>query len=634
MHDQNVHDLLEANKNLELLRFSTAGSVDDGKSTLIGRLLYDSKSIYEDQLSSVEKDSKKLNRSIDLALLTDGLQAEREQGITIDVAYRYFSTPKRRFIIADTPGHEQYTRNMATGASTADVAIILVDARHGVLIQSKRHAFISSLLGIKRIVLAVNKMDLVDYDESTFLRIVSEFKGYCSKLGFSDIVPIPISALVGDNVVNPSLRTPWYKGQTIIEYLENVYIQADKNLQDFRFPVQLVSRPNSDFRGFMGTIASGIIRVGVEVMVLPSMQKSTVKSIVTFDGELQEAYTPMAITLTLNDEIDVSRGCVLTKPKNTPMMKAHLDADIVWMGEEDAQIGDEVLIKHACSTCRASITEIQYVFDPKDLTRHAQNTLQLNQIARVSLECFKEVICDTYKNNKVMGNFIMIDAHSNATIAAGMILNKIRVSDPADTQSTIKSKNITAITQEVTAASREKLLGHKPATIWFTGLSGSGKSTIAIALEQQLFARNCLCFVYDGDNLRFGLNRDLGFSDNDRKENIRRVAEVAKLFNQAGGIAITSFISPFEDGRALAQNIIGEGCIQVYLDVDVEECANRDPKGLYKKAYAGEIANFTGVSSTFEPPATPDLRIDTSACRVDEAVNQIIQYLIERGIIN
>ncbi len=628
-----IQELLEANKNLELLRFSTAGSVDDGKSTLIGRLLYDSKSIYEDQLASVEKDSKKLNRNVDLALLTDGLKAEREQGITIDVAYRYFSTPKRRFIISDTPGHEQYTRNMATGASTADVAIILIDARHGVLIQSKRHAFISSLLGIKRVILAVNKMDLVDYSQERFDEIIADFKTFCAKLNFVELVAIPISALVGDNVVNRLENTPWYKGQTIIEYLESAYIASDTNLQDFRFPVQLVSRPNSDFRGFMGTIASGIIRKGDEIIVLPSMKKSKVKSIVTFDGELDEAYTPMSITLTLEDEIDVSRGCVIAKPNNMPMMENYIDADIVWMSEKPAKVGNEVFFKHACATTKAVIDKIQYVFNPIDLSRTTQSELNLNQIARVRLRTYKEVICDEYLNNKVMGNFILIDPINNSTMCAGMIINKIKSVDPSLKNSEIKSTNITKVEQTVTLADREKRYGHKGATLWFTGLSGSGKSTIALELEKRLFERGCFAFVYDGDNIRFGLNRDLGFSEADRQENIRRIAEVAKLFNLSGGIAITSFISPFHSNRELAKEIIGDNYIEIYLDVTVEECAKRDPKGLYKKAYAGEISNFTGISSPFEIPKNPSLTIDSSKCNVEQAVDKIIDYLLERGII-
>ena len=628
-----VKELLEKNKQLELLRFTTAGSVDDGKSTLIGRLLYDSKSIYEDQLSSVEKDSKKLNREVDLALLTDGLKAEREQGITIDVAYRYFSTPKRRFIIADTPGHEQYTRNMATGASTADVAIILVDAKNGVMIQSKRHAFISSLLGIKRVVLAVNKMDLVDWREDVFRKIVSDFKDFCQKLGFVEMLFIPISALKGDNVVNKSENMPWYKGVSIIEYLENVYIASDVNYQDFRFPVQLVSRPNREFRGYMGTIASGVIRKGEEVIVLPSMKKTRVKSIVTYDGELDEAYTPMAVTITLEDEIDISRGYVLAKPNNMPSIDNWIDADIVWMSEKGVKENDEVIIKHAFSTTRGVIERIQYVFEPKDLSRIEQKHLELNQIARVRIRTFKELIFDEYKNNKATGNFIIIDPKDNNTIGAGMILNKIKTQEPTIKNRIVRSKNITSVEGKVTKQDREYYYGHKSATIWFVGLSGSGKSTIAMELEKQLFEMGCMTFVYDGDNMRFGLNRDLGFSSKDRQENIRRVSEVAKLFNLAGGIAITSFITPFEESRQLARDIIGKDYIEIYLDVPIEVCAKRDPKGLYKKAYAGEIENFTGISSPFEEPKNPELRINTEEYSVDEAVDIIIDYLTKENII-
>ena len=628
-----IKALLDKNKQLELLRFTTAGSVDDGKSTLIGRLLFDSKSIYEDQLSAVEKDSQKLNRDIDLALLTDGLKAEREQGITIDVAYRYFSTPKRRFIIADTPGHEQYTRNMATGASTADVAIILFDAKNGVTIQSKRHAFISSLLGIKRVVVAVNKMDLVNWDESVFRSIVTEFKEYSQRLGFVEMLFIPISALKGDNVVNKSKNMNWYKGVSIIEYLENVYISSDTNYQDFRFPIQLVSRPNSNFRGYMGTIASGIIRKGDEVIVLPSMKKTKVKSIITYDGEIDEAYTPMSVTITLEDEIDISRGYMIAKPNNLPNIENYIDTNIVWMAEKPLKIGDEVLIKHCYSKTRAVIDKIQYVFNPEDLSRKEQNQIELNQIARVRIRTHRELIFDEYKANKATGKFIIIDLKDNNTSGAGMILNKIKTIEPEIKNRIIKSKNITKVEGKVTKRDREYFYGHKSATLWFVGLSGSGKSTIAIELEKQLFEMGCVTFVYDGDNMRFGLNKDLGFSAKDRQENIRRIAEVAKLFNEAGGIAITSFITPFEDSRKLAREIIGNEYIEIYLDVPVEICAKRDPKGLYKKAYAGEIENFTGISSPFEEPRNSEIRIDTETCSVDEAVETIIDYLTNKGII-
>ena len=628
-----IQDLLEKNKNLELLRFTTAGSVDDGKSTLIGRLLHDSKSIYEDQLESVKKDSKKLNREVDLALLTDGLKAEREQGITIDVAYRYFSTPKRRFIIADTPGHEQYTRNMATGASTADVAIILVDAKNGVTIQSKRHAFISSLLGIKRIVVAVNKMDLVDWSEEVYRTIVARFKEFSAKLDFVEVLFIPISALKGDNVVNPSTNMAWYSGPSIIRYLENVYISSDINYQDFRFPIQLVSRPNSGFRGYMGTIASGVIRKGEEVIVLPSMKRTRVKSILTYDGELGEACTLMAVTITLEDEIDISRGYMLAKPKNTPSIESYIDANLVWMAEKPLNVDDEVLIKHCYSTTKAVIDKIQYVFNPADLSRKNQDHVELNQIARVRIRTHRDLIFDEYKSNKATGKFIVIDLKDNNTSGAGMILNKIKTIEPEIRNKIIKSKNITKVEGKISKRDREYSYGHKSATLWFVGLSGSGKSTIALELEKQLFERGCVSFVYDGDNMRFGLNRDLGFSAKDRQENIRRVAEVAKLFNAAGGIAITSFITPFEASRQLAREIIGEDYIEVYLDVPVEVCAKRDPKGLYKKAYAGEIENFTGITSPFEVPTNSEIRINTAECTVDKAVQTIIEYLSKKGVI-
>ena len=636
MTDIDVQELLRMNLESDLLRFTTAGSVDDGKSTMIGRLLHDSKGIYEDQLQAVIEASKRLNHDeLELGLLLDGLKSEREAGITIDVAYRYFSTPKRRFIIADTPGHEQYTRNMVTGASTANLAIILIDAEKGVLIQSKRHAFITSLLGIKHIVVAINKMDLVDYDERVFIKIRKDFNEFASKLNITDLVHIPISALKGDNIVNPSTNMPWYNGVALINHLENVYIGSDRNLIDFRFPVQYVNRPSSDFRGFCGQIASGIARVGSEIIVLPSGKSSRIKEIISYDGNLEYAFPPQSVTLTLEDEIDISRGDMIVYPKNLPKLEREFEAMLVWMADEPLRVDKQYLIKHSTSTIRGRISELFYKIDPDDLHREDAENLSLNEIGRVVVELFKRIPYDEYRKNRSTGNFIVIDLMTNSTVGAGMIIDRARHRASFGNQiKTVVSKHITKKTGEVTTKDRQRLLAQKPITLWLTGLSGSGKSTVGYELEKRLVDDGHACYVLDGDNVRHGLNRDLGFSPRDRTENLRRIAEVARLFNDSGLIVITSFISPYKKTRDAAKNIIGENnFFEIFIDAPLDTCEKRDPKGLYKKARAGEIPDFTGISAPYEPPENPALRVQTDKLDPSEAVDAIIQMLKNKGIL-
>ena len=627
-----VTELLESNKKSDLLRFTTAGSVDDGKSTLIGRLLYDSKNIYDDHLEAVGKDSKKLGREeVDYALLTDGLKAEREQGITIDVAYRYFSTPKRRFIIADTPGHEQYTRNMATGASTADLAIILVDARLGVLTQTKRHSFISALLNITHIVVAVNKMDLVDWSEDRFNEIKDTYIDFATRLEIDDITFIPISALKGDNVVNPSGNMPWYKGSALMDHLESAYVGAGRNMIDFRFPIQYVNRPNLHFRGFCGTIASGIVRPGDEIMVLPSKKTSKVKNIVTMDGEKTEAFMGQSVTITIENEIDISRGDMLVHTKNIPYVDKELEAMLVWMNDEPLSLDNLYTIKHGPRYERIRFSELIYKVDPNDLHRHNVNELQLNEIGRVAIQLFNPIPFDEYSKNRNTGSFIVIDSLTNVTVASGMIINRIKQKEEPEvltSPESTKSKNISTQIGEISHQDRCSLLGQQPKTIWMTGLSGSGKSTISFALESKLIQNKRPCYVLDGDNIRHGLNRDLGFSNTDRKENIRRIAEVAKLLNDAGLFVITSFISPFLEDRKSARDIIGEdNFVEVFIDTPIDVCSKRDTKGLYQKAYSGEIQDFTGISSPYEAPENPELTIKTVKVSAEKAVAMIMETL-------
>jgi len=626
---------LHKHETKDLLRLLTCGSVDDGKSTLIGRLLYDSKMIYEDQLAAVTKDSKihgTTDGDFDPALLTDGLKAEREQGITIDVAYRYFSTDRRKFIIADCPGHEQYTRNMATGASTADLAVILIDARHGVVTQTKRHSFICSLLGIKHVAVAVNKLDLMDWSEEVYEKIRADYNAFVSRLGFADIHFFPICALHGDNVVEPSANMPWYDGATLLHHMESVNIASDRNLIDMRFPVQYVVRPNLDFRGFSGTVASGVVRRGDEVMSLPSRQISKVASVLLHGEEVDEAFAPMAVTVTLEDEIDASRGDMLAPVNNVPTMGNELEAMVVWMHEEPARQGRSYLVKQATSLVPGVLTDIRYRMDINNLRKEAgeADALALNDFGRVHLTLHRPIAFDPYDRNRATGAFIVIDRLTNVTVGAGMIMDRVVREESAGP----KSKNIAEARGTVRRTDRESLLDQRGHTVWLTGLSGSGKSTIAYEIERQLTAAGRLCVVLDGDNVRHGLNRDLGFSADDRTENIRRIAEVARLMNGTGVIVITSFISPYLKDRQDARGIIGaEHFLEAHVDTPLEVCEKRDPKGLYKKVRAGEIPQFTGITDPYEAPGSPDLRLRTENASAEECANAVVARLEEDGIL-
>ncbi len=566
----------------------------------------------------------------------DGLKSEREQGITIDVAYRYFSTPRRHFIIADTPGHEQYTRNMATGASTADLAIILIDARQGVLIQSKRHAFIASLLGIKHLVIAINKMDLVDHSEDVFRRIVQDFEIFSEKLQVPDILYIPISALNGDNVVTKSERMPWYEGPPLLSHLENVHILSDRNLIDLRFPVQYVLRPDRDFRGYTGRLASGVIRKGDEILVLPSQRKTRVRSIVGYEGELPYAFAPQSVTVTLEDEIDITRGDMLVHPANLPQIRREIEAILVWMDQAPLEPGKVYWIKHTTQLFKCSITHLQFRIDPASLSRQDAVGLNLNEIGRVTVQCFRSIFCDEYTKNRQTGSFILIDPITHATAASGMIIERGRLPSMVRPDDKTVSKSVVIHRQEgdVSGKDRERILKQRPATLWMTGLSGSGKSTVAFEVEKKLMAAGHLCYVLDGDNVRHGLNRDLGFSPQDRTENIRRVAEVARLLNEAGILVITAFISPYREDREQARKIIGgDRFIEVFLDAPIEICEKRDPKGLYEKARAGLIPEFTGVNAPYEAPEAPALCIKTGELAADLAAEHVCVYLKGRGFL-
>lgn len=627
-----VNAYLRQHEQKDLLRFLTAGSVDDGKSTLIGRLLYDTKMIYEDQLAAVIRDSAvhgTTDSAFDPALLTDGLKAEREQGITIDVAYRYFSTEKRKFIIADTPGHEQYTRNMVTGASTCDLAIILIDARYGVLEQTRRHSFIASLLGIRHVVVAVNKMDLMRYSETVFDAIRRDYEGFAAKLQVADMYFLPMSALNGDNVVDRSTHMPWFKGAPLLNHLETVPVSGDRNLIDMRFPVQYVLRPDLNFRGYSGTIASGVIRTGDELLILPSRRTSRVHSIVTFDGDLTEAFAPMAVTLTLEDERDISRGDMLTHIKNVPHFGHDFEANLVWLSDDPLKVNGDYLIKCATSLVPGLITNVLYRFDINNLHRLESRTLNVNEIGRVAVSVTRPIAFDSYGQNRATGAFIVIDRMTNGTVGAGMILERERTVTPRSGAAPKPiSGNLSKEASLVKPADRSTLLRQKPVTIWLTGLSGSGKSTIARHLERALITAGHAAYILDGDNVRQGLNRDLGFSAEDRAENIRRVAEVARLFNEAGLLVITSFISPYREDRHQARAIIGGDCfLEVFVDAPLAVCEERDPKGLYRKARAGEIERFTGVSAPYETPEHPELTLATAELSVDEAVSRILQEL-------
>jgi len=622
---------------LDLLRLTTAGSVDDGKSTLIGRLLLDSKAILEDQWEAVTRASKQRGDPyLDLALLTDGLRAEREQGITIDVAYRFFSTPRRKFIIADTPGHIQYTRNMVTGASTAELAIVLIDARNGVVTQSKRHGFLASLLQTPHILVAVNKMDLVDYSQAVFQAIVDEYRAFASKLTVQDITFIPISALQGDNVVNKSQTMPWYDGSTLLHHLENVNVGSSRNLVDFRFPVQMALRPHQDFRGFAGQIVSGTIACGEEVVVLPSGKTSSVRTITTLEGDLAEAVAGDSVVISLADEIDVSRGDMIVRRHNLPQSASQFECILCWMSEEPLNIRASYILQHTTRQVRAFVATLNYRIDVDTLHREQAETLHLNDIARVQVTTTQPLFYDPYQINRATGGFILIDPFTNNTVAAGMI--RRRAQDLDDLASAEperrKSSNVVWEGSALTQAMREERNGHKGAVLWFTGLSGSGKSTIARLLERRLFAAGIHTFYLDGDTVRHGLNGDLGFTAEDRKENIRRVAEVARLAFEHGHIVICTFISPFAADRNFARSLLPAGLfLELYVKCDLEVVKRRDPKGLYARALRGEIAEFTGISSPYEAPEAADLVVETDVRSAEEIVEEVWEELLRRGIV-
>lgn len=618
-----------------LLRFSTAGSVDDGKSTLIGRLLHDSNNVYEDHLAALEANAKKSgSKKLALALLTDGLKAEREQGITIDVAYRYFSTPKRRFILADSPGHVQYTRNMATGASTVDLTIVLIDASQGVVEQTKRHAFIAALLGVPRLLIAVNKMDLVDYSESRFEEIRETFTEFSAKLGVREVRFIPVCAVDGDNIVTSSDRMPWYNGETVLEHLEGVYIAGDQNLVDFRFPVQSVINPDHTFRGYAGTISSGVIRVGEEVVVLPSMQRSKVKSIVQAGQgmtrlERNEAGSKEAIVIQLDDQIDVGRGSMLVRPKNIPKIASHFEGMVVWLSEEALDTSKKYLLRHTTRETKALISSIEYKIDIHTLGRVAPTPLEVNEIGRLAFSTTTPLFIDPYQKNRATGNFILIDPDSFLTVGAGMIIDRgSSVSDDTDGEQNQTPNNLHSEEGLVSRKEREKRTGQRAVTIWLTGLSGSGKSTIAKGAERALFDGGASVFFLDGDNLRQGLNKDLGFSRENRLENIRRAAEVARLMNEAGVSVLCAFISPFASDRKLASEIIGvDSFFEVFVDTPIEVCEQRDPHGLYAKYRKGTMTGLTGVDAPYEPPSTPHLVLKTDKKSVDQNVKELVGWL-------
>jgi bifunctional enzyme CysN/CysC len=609
-----------------LLRFLTCGSVDDGKSTLIGRLLYDSKLILEDHLAALERDSTRFGTTgddLDLALLVDGLEAERQQGITIDVAYRFFTTDRRSFIVADTPGHEQYTRNMATGASTADLAVILIDARKGVLTQTRRHSYICSLLGVRHVVLAVNKIDLVDFDQAVFDKILTDYKIFSETLNFASITPIPMSARFGDNVTLRSTKTPWYEGPTLLEHLEEVDVEGQAETAPFRFPVQWVNRPDLDFRGFSGTVATGSVRLGDPVTVAASGVQTKVARIVTYDGDLAEAKAGDAVTLTLADEVDIARGDLLSPPTARPEVADQFAAHVIWMGDEPLLPGRPYLMRIGARYAPVRVTALKHKIDVDTREHLAARTLTLNEIGVCNLSTTTPVAFDAYAENRETGAFILIDRFSNATVGAGMIDFGLR-----------RAANIHRQALLVTRADHEGLNGHRPAALWFTGLSGSGKSTIANLVERELHERGVRTFLLDGDNVRHGLNRDLGFSDAERVENIRRVGEVAKLFVEAGTIVLCSFISPFRAERRMVRELFSEGeFLEIFIDTPLEDCIARDPKGLYVKALAGQIDNFTGITSPYEPPEGAELVIETHGRDPAEAAQAIIAELERRGRI-
>jgi bifunctional enzyme CysN/CysC len=618
-----VDAYLAEQEHKDLLRFITCGSVDDGKSTLIGRLLFESKMLFEDQLAALEADSKKLGTqggNLDFALLVDGLSAEREQGITIDVAYRAFTTARRKFIVADTPGHEQYTRNMATGASTAELAIILIDARKGVLTQTRRHSFICKLLGIRNLVLCINKMDLVGFSRETFESIEADYRKFAAELGItSDIKVIPVSALMGDNMIERSAQMQWYQGPTLMGHLETVPVGDDAKSQPFRLPVQWVNRPDQNFRGFAGTIASGMVKPGDKVKVLPSGKTSTVTRIVTQDGDLETAEAEQAITLTFADEVDVSRGDVICAAQAPVESSDQFEVQVLWMGEEPMLPGRAYVIKSATKSLPGTLDKLKYKINVNTLEHVAAETLSLNEIGICNLELNGPLAFEPYDVNKTLGSFIIIDRFSNNTVGMGLIKFALR-----------RAANIHWQAMDVNKTSRAGLLRQKPTVLWFTGLSGAGKSTIANLVEKKLHARGHLTYLLDGDNVRHGLNRDLGFTDQDRVENIRRVAEVSKLMTDAGLITLVSFISPFKAERQMARELLGEGeFMEIFVDTTLAEAEKRDVKGLYAKARRGELKNFTGISSPYEAPEHAELRVDTGIISPEDAAEEVVALLVK-----
>ncbi|MDD3674136.1 sulfate adenylyltransferase subunit CysN [Thauera propionica] len=622
-----IEQYLKNHENKSLLRFITCGSVDDGKSTLIGRLLYESKMLFEDQLAAVEADSKKWGTQgdqIDFALLVDGLAAEREQGITIDVAYRFFSTDKRKFIVADTPGHEQYTRNMVTGASTADVAVLMVDARKGVLTQTRRHSYLVSLLGIRQVVVAINKMDLVDYSEKVFRSIVEDFSAFAAQIGLDSVTFIPLSAFKGDNIIAPSEAMPWYHGTTLMGYLETVEVdEARMQPAPFRLPVQWVNRPNLDFRGFAGTIAGGAIRPGDRVRVQPSGRESTVARIVTRDGDLPLAVAGQSVTLTLADEVDISRGDLISTVDAPAEVADQFETTIVWMHDEPMLPGRPYLLKIGAKTVTATITDIKYQVNVNTLEHIAAKKLELNAIGVCNLSLDRPIAFEPYQVNRDTGGFILIDRLSNNTVGAGLLHFALR-----------RAHNIHLQHVDVDKQARSNLKRQKSCILWFTGLSGAGKSSIANLVEKKLHALGHHTYLLDGDNVRHGLNKDLGFTDADRVENIRRVAEVAKLMVDAGLIVLTAFISPFRSERRMARTLVEEGeFVEIHVDTPLEVAESRDPKGLYKKARRGELKNFTGIDSPYEAPETPEIRLDTANRSVEEVADEVLGYLLQHGIL-
>jgi len=622
-----IEAYLAQHENKSLLRFITCGSVDDGKSTLIGRLLYESKVLFEDQLDGLEAESKRFGTqggAIDFALLVDGLAAEREQGITIDVAYRFFSTDRRKFIVADTPGHEQYTRNMVTGASTADAAVILCDARAGILTQTRRHSYLVSLLGIRNVVLAVNKMDLMRYDEGVYEALVEEYRAFAEPLGIENITAIPMSALEGDNVTSTSAKMPWYHGTTLLSWLETVRVDADILASGpFRMPVQWVNRPNLDFRGYAGTLASGKVRPGDAIRMQPSGHTSTVARIVTMDGDLDEAVAGQSVTLTLADEIDASRGDVISTGENPAGAADQFETTIVWMHEEPMLAGRPYLLKLGTRTVTATITSIRHEVNVNTLEHSAARQLELNAIGVCHIKTDRELPFDAYTDNKDLGGFILIDRLSNATVGAGMVHFALRRADNIHHQAT-----------DVAKPRRAELKGQKPCVVWFTGLSGAGKSTIANLVEVKLAALGHHTYLLDGDNVRHGLNQDLGFTDADRVENIRRIGEVAALMVDAGLIVLTAFISPFRSERGLARSLVGDGeFIETFVETPLAIAEERDPKGLYKKARKGDLKNFTGIDSPYEAPESPEILVDTSAMSAEQAAERVVAELRRAGML-